>query len=161
VSEGEVFDECALSAESKDDVTNASFEESVCGLLGGGKIDDWNSGESGGLSLVRGQVVAKRVDGGWQGGGGGWIEDGWNAVGAGELKAVLDGGEREFELGDEDAGGGDEGDGLIDLGWRELEAGARDNNDGVFTFSDVDKDGGGPVGSGLEKTYCVSIPSWR
>ena len=54
-------------------------------------------------------------------------------MGVGEAEAVFDGGEREFELRDEDAGGGDEGGGLVDFGGSEFEAGAGDDDDGVFS----------------------------
>ena len=66
---------------------------------------------------------------------------------------MLDGWEWEFELGDEDRGGRDEGGCLVDFGRSEFEAGAGDDNDGVFTFGGVDEDSGGPggVGGGKDK----------
>ena len=66
----------------------------------------------------------------------------------GEPEAVLDGGEWEFELRDEDSGGRDEGGGLVDFGGGEFEAGAGDDDDGVFSSGGVDEDGGGPGGVG-------------
>ena len=77
----------------------------------------------------------------------------------GEPQAVLDCGEWEFELRDEDSGGRDEGDCLVDLGWGELEAGAGNDDDGVFSFNGVDDDGGGPgrVGGGEDELGVDSL----
>ncbi len=129
------------------------IEERDGGLLGGGEIGDRDSGEGGGFGLVGGEVVAERVDGFGEWSGGGWVEDGRDSLRVGEAEAVFDGGEWEFELGDEDGGGGDEFGGLVDFGGGEFEAGSRNDDDGVLAFGGVDEDGcrSGGVGGGEDE----------
>ena len=129
---GGVFEEDSLRAEGDDGVADAAGEERVGGLLGGGERGDADAGEDFGFALVGGDVVAEREEGGGQGAGGRGIEDGGDAERVCELEAEFDGGEREFELGDEDGGVLDERAGLFDFGGGEFEAGAGDDDDGVL-----------------------------
>ena len=69
-------------------------------------------------------------------------------MGVGDAETVLDGEERQFKLGDEDAGGGDEVSGLVDFGGGEFEAGAGNDDDGVLSAGCVDEDGSGSGGVG-------------
>ncbi len=94
------------------------------------------------------------------GDGGRGVEDGGHAERVRECEAMLDDGQRELELGDEDAGVGEERSGGVDFGFGDLKACAGNDDDGVLALLASMMMAAAPVGLCVLKRNWVSMPSF-